>query len=54
MGQSFWAEERIIGYEDFTFALTLGIIPDPNSILVVFCHEAIITMQVEDKHLVGF
>jgi hypothetical protein len=32
-------EERIVGYGDFTFALTLGLIPDPNSILVVLYHK---------------
>ncbi len=31
-----------MGYRDFTFRLTLGIIPDPDSILVVLYHEATI------------
>jgi hypothetical protein len=38
--QPFWTKERIVGHGDFTIALTLGIIPDPNSILVVLYHES--------------
>jgi len=47
----FGLKKPFAGYGDFTFALTLGIIPDPNSIPVVFYHEAIMTMQAEDKHV---
>jgi hypothetical protein len=33
-------QKPIVGWGDFTFALTLGIIPDPNSILGFLYHEA--------------
>ena len=39
------SQKSIFGCGDFTFALTLGIIPDPNSISVLFFHEATITCR---------
>ena len=34
-----------VGLGDFTFTLTLGIIPDPNSILGVLYHEVTILFR---------
>ncbi len=35
----------VIGYGDFTFRLTLGIIPDPDLILGVLYHETTIACR---------
>jgi len=34
------ASQELIVVGDFTFRFTLGVIPDPNSVLVVFLHES--------------